>query len=293
MFQLNVDDRERFKEPVFDLMHGRERVQVEYKRLETGDFAVWYCGVLIFLIERKTWDDFARSMKRRDGEIECHIDTQARAMYDLAQKGVRIYLLVEGSRKSMHDGILSKNIVAKADSLMFKYRMPVIYTYDERGTAARIFELIDNCPDELIAERGVKGGDVKIKRAELTGMEIALRAVAKIPDVSLKTAQALLTRYTPRQIATEMKVEDVAAIQLSSSRIGRARAEKIVANACGALSSMIASVNGVSEDIAAKIAELPQIDKNSIADMPRNEKRRVGYAIATRIIDMLDFTSKM
>lgn len=298
-WNLIVDDRERYID-LFEVIKARENVTVTHKRLETGDYAIYYGSVLIAIIERKTWDDLAASVTKADGELEPRIDSQMRAMHALAQQGVRTFLIIEGRKLKLHHRIPSGHLETKLDHLMYRYRIPVIYTASTGDTVARVMALIDNCPDDIIVGRGTSAtAEVKIKRAEPTQLEIAIECVCQIPEVSISTATALLEHYTPRQLVAGVSADDVAEIKYGAarSRIGAARAAKITNNARESLARVLGGISGVSENLAAQIAALPRLDMSSISDLKRGggkaaKSRRVGEAIASKIITMLDYTSR-
>ena len=81
MFQLEIDDREHDEEILkyFDTLGGEIKVEIKRCRLNCSDFAVYYSGKLLFVVERKTWNDLAQSIK--DGRLDEQIKKKAVAIF--------------------------------------------------------------------------------------------------------------------------------------------------------------------------------------------------------------------
>lgn len=137
-----VDDREKQVIPYFE----EYTIKVNVGRVTTGDYSIIikdpdnpkkFKPVVIF--ERKTWKDFADSIK--DGRMENNQN-----LHEFRQKyNCRIIFIVEGqpfpADNRKFRGIPFKNIQKKIDRMMLADEFQIIQTRDQKMTAKRIVEI--------------------------------------------------------------------------------------------------------------------------------------------------------
>ncbi len=108
--------------------------------LTTGDYVI-QAGSYILIIERKTWDDLAASIK--DGRIFAN----HKKMLDAAAAGFRIMYLIEGRAPEpsfashKFGGITVDAMMAKLDHFAMRDNVWVEYTRSAHHTAQRLIEL--------------------------------------------------------------------------------------------------------------------------------------------------------
>lgn len=137
-----VDDREKQVIPYFE----EYTIRVNVGRVTTGDYSIIirdpenpkkFKPVVIF--ERKTWKDFADSIK--DGRMENNQN-----LHEFRQKyNCRIIFIVEGqpfpADNRKFRGIPFKNIQKKIDRMILADEFQIIQTRDQKMTAKRIVEI--------------------------------------------------------------------------------------------------------------------------------------------------------
>ncbi len=140
--ELVVDDRERAVIPHLEDQSHDFRIAYRVQRMEVGDYALTYRGHVVFIIERKTWEDLAASM--RDGRK----DNIQKLLKLRTETKCQIIYLIEGSNlirpKTLVARIPFKNLRAHLDHIAFRDAVHLVYTTDVKNTAFRLFELVSN-----------------------------------------------------------------------------------------------------------------------------------------------------
>jgi ERCC4-type nuclease len=183
--EIQIDDRES---AIIPLIKDVNYVDYSVKRLQVGNYAIVYFGYILLIIERKTWEDLASSM--RDGRkknvkklINVRADTDCKIAY-----------LIEGTPcplpNKKYGRMSSKYLQAHLDHLAFGDNIHIIHTTDKQHTADRLLELaknlfsikdiikdIDNKIENAIKNKSVdefsilKGNIHKIEEVEETKVE--------------------------------------------------------------------------------------------------------------------------
>lgn len=137
-----ADYRERAVRPYFEKLSEQHRILYEAKQMTVGDYAICINGQIRIIIERKTWEDLASSM--RDGRKE-----NVNKLIKLRQEtGCKIIYIIEGdpcprSNKSF-GRIPYKNLLAHLDHLMIRDDIHIIHSTTCEQTAERLFLLAWN-----------------------------------------------------------------------------------------------------------------------------------------------------
>lgn len=303
MFHLQIDDREKVNRGLFDHISGKRLSSVEVRRLTVGDYGIFYNGKLLIIIERKTWDDLAASIK------DNRLDEQIAAMLSL-QCDARIFILIEGTLRKEHGHIPAANLIAKLDHIVIRHpEIHVIYAADEEAMVSRIFALMDNYPYELLPkpekkdekdikdEKDTKGGaDFKILMApkEISIANIAVNCLCAVKGVQIATAQALLTGRTLRDVFQMDRKQIAACISpVSGIAIGDKRAQQIAQRLQDRETrvKMLAEINGITRANAPKILDHGPIDKWAMETLANIKvgKRNLGPVVSQRVLDVLAY----
>ena len=89
--EIIVDDREKAVFPYLEDASHKYLIDYKIQRNEVGDYAICYKGYIMMIIERKTWEDLAASM--RDGR-----KTNVQKLISVREKtGCQIAYLIEGN----------------------------------------------------------------------------------------------------------------------------------------------------------------------------------------------------
>lgn len=286
IFRLQIDDREHIDRKIYDTIYGKHFVEIEFKRLGTGDYAISKDGVLMLIIERKTWKDLAASI------VDLRLESQLEALDGYKAKGVRVMLLIEGTRRE-HRSITIDQMETKLDRVMLRNQIPVVFTKSEEDTARRIFQLIDHFPPELelvqaqaqVAELG--GQAIPLERKDKSTDLVVTECLCRLKDVSAQSAQLLMQRYSLQDLTEgKAQIADIEAmVYPSGNRIGHARAQRII-DQCRSqegVAKMLSGISGVTEETGMLIVSGGKYGRDDIANIMKG-KRRLGGKIADKII---------
>lgn len=230
-----ADDRERAV-----IKHLEHSVNLSVERLTVGDYAYVnpHTEQVLWVIERKTLNDLASSIK--DGRMENN-----QKLLDAQNKtGCGILYIIEGGAYPRMDrkfsGIQFKCLQGKLDSLMLLHNIPIVWTKDEKHTAARIASMArtvsahgiktrtecDFSRHETFSALAVVQGEVHTifdnvssnQGGGQTRMEIPaaneilkckqavpvdavqVKMLSTLPGVSFLTAKCTLARYTIQEV---------------------------------------------------------------------------------------------
>ncbi len=149
MFSLRCDYRENRGGCVITLLRNlradnsvvaAEKYELRDEVMTTGDYAI-QCGGYIILVERKTWEDLASSIKDK------RIFENHKKMLGARNQGYRIMYLIEGRAPCPENaaikisGIPMANMMAKLDHFAMRDGVWVEYTRSAHHTAQRLLEL--------------------------------------------------------------------------------------------------------------------------------------------------------
>lgn len=152
MFSLRCDYREDRGGCVITILKNlrlqnnvvpADKYELRDEVMTTGDYAIQYAGYVI-LVERKTWEDLAASIKDR------RIMRNHEKMLAARDQGYRIMYLIEGrapspdSATTKVQGIPMANMMAKLDHFAMRDGVWVEYTRSATHTAQRLLELGKN-----------------------------------------------------------------------------------------------------------------------------------------------------
>ncbi len=311
MFTIRCDYRENRGGCVIDrlrecraanLVAMADHYQLVDEVLTTGDYVI-QTGQFVLIIERKTWEDLAASIK--DGRIFLN----HKKMTDAAAAGCRICYMIEG-RSPAPDfsamrigGILVGNMMAKLDHFAMRDHVIVEYTRDARHTALRLIELgkhmatLPPTTDLAVAngvqlvDAGAPPADIDAivkKKHERAVADIQREMLMCIAGVGEKTAATLLTTHPFGRIvtcttSTPMEASTHALSELRELAAGRRQAVYL---------SMLTRIKGVSDKIAMAIGgAIPIVEltvggpaEAKIAAIVPGTGRRLGDKLAATIV---------
>lgn len=191
--KVAVDDRETSSAVVEEL--HRTDAGIEIRRLDSGDYAV---GERV-LIERKTVNDFLNTLVDRDlfGQLS-----------ELRRSSPRPILIVEG-REDIYSvrNIHPNSIRGMLSAIMVDFGIPVIFTPDEKETAAMIY---------AIARREEKESGERQLHAHktmATPSEEVEEIISSFPGVGPKHARILLREFGSVKAIVESEKEELMKIK--------------------------------------------------------------------------------
>lgn len=208
-----VDDRERGIIEILD-REDHARTWWESTRLNIGDYALVfadgsdYAGSetkTIMIIERKTYEDFAASIK--DGRIENLKDLVA---IRETHQSIHLAILIEGARpKSPVAGISCKAIRAKINHMRLRDRFHIFESQNADDTVDVLRGLVEDTatlfarsrPKVLSApcdERGTCGASVaRAPRPQRRINDDVIAMYEQLPGVGPKTSARLVAQHVP------------------------------------------------------------------------------------------------
>jgi ERCC4-type nuclease len=151
-----IDDRERDVIPSFDLVQDMAPIAYKVARIEVADYAIVYQGppespnnYLIASIERKSYDDFAASLKdgryeNKEKMIKCRSETNCRLLF-----------IIEGPAFPRSDHKYGKIPYSTIESatfhMMVRDNIQCIYSKNNLGTAEKIMRFANSMRTLLAA----------------------------------------------------------------------------------------------------------------------------------------------
>ena len=244
-----ADDREREIIPLLSAVETAT-VDVVVRRLCVGDYAVTVQNRIAIVIERKTLQDLAASMRDGRMESQCAKLRELLATEEAAQRQPpRVLFLIEGSSSSSSGGIPFASLQAKVDTLMLRDHFGVIWTRDAAHTAKRLVALAqtsigclgggggavaqgggDTPPAVVVVVDEVVGALQQAKPTDEAAVRIEM--LCELKGVSKTTAKALLREHRITDVLLGRVDETTLAATRyhqheSSSTLGVARAAHI------------------------------------------------------------------
>ncbi len=202
--RIIADDRERAG-GVIDVLQRWEGIEVEVRRLRTGDFLV--AGR--FVVERKSLRDLAQSV------IDGRLFRQAERLATAAERGV---LLLEGASHHLAESGMSRESLQGAlITVSVFYGLAVLRARDAEETARLLIYLAGQAQQFATGSVPRPGYRPKGKRAR------QLFVLQGLPGVGPGRAARLLDQFGTVEAVARASAEELAAID----GIGRGTAERI------------------------------------------------------------------
>jgi ERCC4-type nuclease len=327
MWEIIIDDRERPNKfehvQSFLSLFDDTDIKVKVERLNIADFGVFYNGVLIFIIERKTWNDLAGSIT--NGHLNEQIQNMLNIICsndnknnDQANESINKYnqispdiipfILVEGKKKNKHMRIPIENLESKLDHLIIRHPIfHILYSKNMIDTKEHILRLIKNYPVDLLPNYTYDGGNILKQKTEISIEEHARRCLSKCPSISYASSEIILKHWSIRELLSfdekkdENKLSPININTISSLKyisgniIGESRAKKIIRalKQKDTKIKILSEIKGLTKQSTKKILdELPNISQwtiDNIKDINKTEKRKIGIKLSTNINDIIDY----
>ena len=288
---IEIDDRERQLLEIADDYCTIRESQIIKKRLLTGDVAIWVSGKLRIVIERKTWDDLAQSIK--DQRIETQMANFANLRLEIPT--CVLIVIVEGTPAREHYGIKIQNLMTKLDHLMLRDGIHVMFTRDVPGTMSRVTQLANNLPASSESATDDRP-DILQSKHEKTDDELLMNMYMQIPQVSRSTAKVLFAMKYSIIDVFELDTSDIVKLTYpSGTAIPLKRARKITSAMATkkCWTRILAEIPGVSSKIAQKIMdEYPLCydwTAEHISQIQRSAKSRLGMKCAERVVHLINY----
>lgn len=141
--ELLIDDRERNVVPFFEDHAHKYNINYRIQRLQVGDYAITQNGQILIIIERKTWEDLAASLRDgRKDNVQKMINVQR-------ESGCFLAYIIEGEATPKFDAEFSRMPInalrAHLDHLILRDGIFIMYSKNEEYTAQRLLELSQHC----------------------------------------------------------------------------------------------------------------------------------------------------
>ncbi|TFG10810.1 DEAD/DEAH box helicase [Candidatus Heimdallarchaeota archaeon] len=172
--KIICDSRERNSQVIKELMN--KGAELGFERLDLGDYI---CSDQI-IVERKTEDDFVKSV------IDKRLFTQAKALVESCTKPV---ILIEGDLNLFSSSLHPHAIAGAITSLATDFRLPIIYTRNQKETAEILFSLARREQEE-------RKRRISIGKRKGLGLKIQMEeTIASLPHVDHKISNRLLKHF--------------------------------------------------------------------------------------------------
>ena len=308
-FTLRADKREIRSGIIADINKLRSEDSIvpasKYEFIEevltVGDYVI-DCGNYVLIIERKSIADLAASiMDRRIYENHPKLTEAKQTAIDCGQK-CQVMYLIEGRQfrpdgpKERYAGLLTSSLRAKIDHLQMEDGCLIEWTSNQKHTAMRLLELGKNMMT-IKGNKHVDGAsDKKVnvdaivkKKFEKTVPEVQYEMLCCISGIGPKTAESLLEQVSFGSIMNNPDLEFESIPKKAESELNELHAGNRIAIA----RTMLTKIKGISIGLATTIVNSyslsvlssPEIDAKELADLKRENKKRLGNVLADRLIE--------
>lgn len=221
--QLVIDDREHH-------LHARWRqnypnIPFSIQRLHLGDIHLYHQGALVVVIERKTLEDYANSI--RDGRLH----EQCQRLQDFReQNGSQVFYIVEGTPVSSVSTFHRVSPTALYSSFLSKTlrdRIPIIRTDNLSDTVLVLSKLYQRWPS-FATQTPINPLMKPTKKKVLSADMCYQQQLAQFPGISYKSALAIARQFPSWKQLINASCEQIAEVRLASgNRLGIKKARII------------------------------------------------------------------
>ena len=295
------DNREH---DVYDYLQGKG-VGVIKKVIKAGDFNIKFQGSMAMIIERKTWDDLAKSIT--DGRAKSQIRNMVENRDEYKCK---LLFIIEGPKPFKGDnvdicGVEYKSLKSKLRRLIIRHNIPHILTKDHEDTANTIINFAKDYEHIYKTEEGVKGiekgiGGRQVDDKELFGVrtkcdeELIRNIWCSLNGVSRDSAHVYANRISLRELV-RINVNDLANFTYDSGRrVGIKKAEKILETTKNQPLKVVSSLPGIGKKKAELLlngtclAELFNLSRDEFVSHCKEKKLSIGEKKTETIFKYLD-----
>lgn len=320
-YYIVIDKRERAITPFFKKTQTLYNIPYSIEHMTVGDIAICYRGHILIIIERKTWQDLASSMKDgRKANIE-----KLKALRETSK--CQIAYLIEGNAfpkpTKKFCRIPHKNLRAHLDHLAIRDAVHMLYAKTCADTVHRIFELTRNystitpsltTPIDLTFTQPHPSEETPTIEEKTGGNEESLRTKHTPSDQliisNMWCACKNITHNNVNTFMTQFKLKDlllgtitkndIAALKYpSGTTIGVARATTILKSVAShqTHAKILAAIPSITLTTAKKILETitisdllsPNNEQTTtlLANIKKTEKMKIGTVSAKKIIKFI------
>lgn len=203
--ELIIDNRESIKD------YFKDKNYVTFKNLELGDYVYKYNGEIVLIIERKTVEDYAASIK--DGRYR-EQKQRLLANYD---KNKILYLvegdLTKNNKSFKFNKVNNYTIYSSMINCFLRDTINVFHT----NTSSETIDFLENLSkkfekgfsfmnDKTNIDNNLLGTIKKSKKANLTPDLVYKNQLSSIPNISYKIADTIIEHY-PKMSDLILKLE--------------------------------------------------------------------------------------
>jgi Fanconi anemia group M protein len=177
-----IDQRERASQIISnlkDLSSNKIKVNIDLKQLSIGDYILGEDLV----IERKTIKDLESSI----------IDGRLFAQLEALKNIKRSLIILEGNLDLISNNstrINKKALYGLISSICLKYRIPIIYTKNQKETAFYLFTIAKK--EQLLNKRSPK---LRFEKQKMTYQQRLLFIVESFPNIGPNLAKSILKEF--------------------------------------------------------------------------------------------------
>lgn len=308
--KLIIDDREQKITPFFQQEPDSQDFEVEVKRIHIGDYAITdEEDNILFIFERKTWEDLASSIKDgRKNNVEKLLTLRE-------ETNCKILYLIEGKSRYPADRkfcrIPFKNLQAHLDHLIVRDNIHVIYSLNNEDTSNRLKEFITNYSSiKETSSNSIQGGsEMLTKMIPKSDLSILYDIWRCIPNVTDKTTSLFLENKISLAdlILAKVKETDISVLKYPNGSIIGKRAKKICkiqeldnTDNYKHYVNILSSINGITKKTAALILVKysfqsilnGEVTVDQLKSIKKTEKATVGQKAANAIIKYISTEKK-
>lgn len=299
--RLIIDDREQQVIPFFKEDYKEIEIEIEVKRINIGDYAIYQDDTLLFIIERKSWKDLSASM--RDGRKE-NIN---KLLLARQETGCKIIYLIEGKARYPANKKIAripyKNLQSHLDHLIIRDDVYIIYSNTPEDTSNRLIEFMVNymsiVPTIKIAGNKTQEPFDLMQKFTKSDLEIIYSIWRCIPGITDKTTSLFINNYHISDlILGNIQEADISTMKYPNGAIIGKRASKIHKVSIASPETfkvyckMLSCINGVTDKTAALIVTKfgfhevlsGAVSQEELSELKKTEKSKLGKKISAEIV---------
>lgn len=219
--EIIIDNREKDLITLFE----KNNLEIKKKNLDIGDIQYIVNDEIIYIIERKTFDDLGASIK--DGRYK------EQKMRLLANNKNNIFYILEGEKKDCKT--LAENaLLGSIINMLFRDNIKIIFSKDLNETYKIINQIKEKFNtgkfEKIVCDKTNYVSSIKTNKKENMDKKLcSILQLSIIPGVSKNTAEIIINKYESlNNLINEFKNND--SKMLSDIILGKKKLGKVLSN---------------------------------------------------------------
>lgn len=267
--ELVVDSREH---QIIALLKDKPEVKHTVETIKAGDYLIKKAGKVVACLERKTYSDFAASLK------DLRYTNYVKMVQYRDETGCALFYIIEGKTPRETDtvsGIKYTAIKTAITKLMIRHSIMIVWTADLESTIGELQHMVACYVSEH--DQKLITGTFETSEEEKN----AIRMLSEVPGILTKTAVRILEQATIFELLTTTEIDNLRndTKRLNSNIIDNLKKLRAGIADRKQEESMIRSVKGVGPVTVGKLVD--------IFDLIRKNKKMPELSVGSKLRDLI------